>query len=260
VWSSELSKLVSNAFLAQRISSINSISALCEATGADVAEVADAVGKDHRIGPKFLKASVGFGGSCFQKDILNLVYLCRQYGLEEVADYWQGVIDINNHQKNRFAKRIQQSLFNTVNGKIIAFWGWAFKKDTNDTRESAAIYIADQLISEGATICVYDPKVSYERMQLDLNTLWEYRGESQTNIAKKAKQLKVAPSAQAACTKAHALAVITEWDAFVSENFKSIYQSMEKPAHVFDGRKILDHSALTKIGFSAYEIGKSKEE
>ena len=154
VWSSELSKLVSNAFLAQRISSINSISALCEATGADVAEVADAVGKDQRIGPKFLKASVGFGGSCFQKDILNLVYLCRQYGLEEVADYWQGVIDINNHQKNRFAKRIQQSLFNTVNGKIIAFWGWAFKKDTNDTRESAAIYIADQLISEGATICV----------------------------------------------------------------------------------------------------------
>ena len=158
VWSSELSKLVSNAFLAQRISSINSISALCEATGADVEEVANVVGKDSRIGPKFLKASVGFGGSCFQKDILNLVYICRQYGLDEVADYWQGVIQINDFQKNRFANRIQEALFNTVNGKKIGFWGWAFKKDTNDTRESAAIYVAEQLLSEGAQIHVYDPK------------------------------------------------------------------------------------------------------
>ena len=164
VWSSELSKLVSNAFLAQRISSINSISALCEATGADVHEVATEVGKDSRIGPKFLKASVGFGGSCFQKDILNLVYLCQQYGLNEVADYWQGVITINNYQKNRFANQIQKALFDTVNGKTIAFWGWAFKKDTNDTRESAAIYVADQLLSEGAELVVYDPKVTLERM------------------------------------------------------------------------------------------------
>ena len=219
VWSSELSKLVSNAFLAQRISSINSISALCEVTGADVEEVATAVGKDSRIGPKFLKASVGFGGSCFQKDILNLVYLCQQYGLDEVADYWQGVISINNYQKNRFANLIQKALFNTVNGKTIAFWGWAFKKDTNDTRESAAINVADQLLSEGAEIVVYDPKVTLERMHMDLQTLWEFRGESQVEIQDKLLKLKTSISAQAACNKAHALAVITEWDTFKIARF-----------------------------------------
>ena len=260
VWSSELSKLVSNAFLAQRISSINSISALCEATGADVEEVATAVGKDSRIGPKFLKASVGFGGSCFQKDILNLVYLCQQYGLDEVADYWQGVISINNYQKNRFATRIQKALFNTVNGKTIAFWGWAFKKDTNDTRESAAIYVADQLLSEGAEIVVYDPKVTLERMHLDLQTLWEFRGESQVEIQDKLLKLTTAPSAQAACNKAHALAVITEWDSFTTQDFNKIYTQMEKPAFVFDGRKILDYNQLQSIGFTAYEIGKANKD
>ena len=259
VWSSELSKLVSNAFLAQRISSINSISALCEATGADVEEVAIAVGKDSRIGPKFLKASVGFGGSCFQKDILNLVYLCQQYGLEEVAEYWQGVISINNYQKNRFANQIQKALFNTVNGKIIAFWGWAFKKDTNDTRESAAIYVADQLLSEGAELVVYDPKVNLERMHMDLQTLWEFRGESQAEIQKKLSNLKTASSAQATCNKAHALAVITEWDSFKTQDFNEIYSKMEKPAFVFDGRKILNHNQLQSIGFTAYEIGKSTQ-
>ena len=260
VWSSELSKLVSNAFLAQRISSINSISALCEATGADVEEVATAVGKDSRIGPKFLKASVGFGGSCFQKDILNLVYLCKQYGLDEVADYWQGVISINNYQKNRFATRIQKALFNTVNGKSIAFWGWAFKKDTNDTRESAAIYVADQLLSEGAEIVVYDPKVTLDRMHLDLQTLWEFRGESQKEIQDKCSKLISAPSAQAACNKAHALAVITEWDTFKTQDFNEIYTQMEKPAFVFDGRKILDYNQLQSIGFTAYEIGKANKD
>ena len=260
VWSSELSKLVSNAFLAQRISSINSISALCEATGADVEEVATAVGKDSRIGPKFLKASVGFGGSCFQKDILNLVYLCQQYGLDEVADYWQGVIAINDYQKNRFASRIQQALFNTVNGKKIAFWGWAFKKDTNDTRESAAIYVADQLLSEGAEIVVYDPKVSLSRMQMDLQTLWEYRGETETDIKGKLAKLQSVDSAVAACTKAHALAVITEWDVFQTQDFETIYTQMEKPAFVFDGRKILNYNQLQSIGFTAYEIGKAPED
>ena len=260
VWSSELSKLVSNAFLAQRISSINSISALCEATGADVEEVATAVGKDSRIGPKFLKASVGFGGSCFQKDILNLVYLCQQYGLDEVADYWQGVISINNYQKNRFATRIQKALFNTVNGKIIAFWGWAFKKDTNDTRESAAIYVADQLLSEGAEIVVYDPKVTLERMHMDLQTLWEFRGEGQVEIQDKCSKITSAPSAQAACNKAHALAVITEWDTFKTQDFNEIYSQMEKPAFVFDGRKILDYNQLQSIGFTAYEIGKANKD
>ena len=260
VWSSELSKLVSNAFLAQRISSINSISALCEATGADVEEVATAVGKDSRIGPKFLKASVGFGGSCFQKDILNLVYLCQQYGLDEVADYWQGVISINNYQKNRFANQIQQALFNTVNGKTIAFWGWAFKKDTNDTRESAAIYVADQLLSEGAEIVVYDPKVTLERMHMDLQTLWEFRGDSQAEIQDKLSKLTTSSSAQAACNKAHALAVITEWDAFKTQDFNEVYTQMEKPAFVFDGRKILDYNQLQSIGFTAYEIGKANKD
>lgn len=260
VWSSELSKLVSNAFLAQRISSINSISALCEATGADVEEVAIAVGKDSRIGHKFLKASVGFGGSCFQKDILNLVYLCQLYGLNEVADYWKGVISINDYQKNRFASRIQQTLFNTVNGKKIAFWGWAFKKDTNDTRESAAIYVADQLLSEGAEIVVYDPKVSLSRMQMDLQTLWEYRGETEIDISEKLAKLHSAVSAVAACTKAHALTVITEWDVFQTQDFETIYSQMEKPAFVFDGRKILNHNHLQSIGFTAYEIGKATED
>ena len=259
VWSSELSKLVSNAFLAQRISSINSISALCEATGADVEEVANAVGKDSRIGPKFLKASVGFGGSCFQKDILNLVYICRQYGLDEVADYWKGVIQINDFQKNRFANRIQKALFNTVNGKKIGLWGWAFKKDTNDTRESAAIYVADQLLSEGAHIHVYDPKVSLERMHLDLKTLWEYRGHSENEIKSKLVNLRISGKAEDACMKAHALAVITDWDEFQTQDFIKIYTQMEKPAFVFDGRKILDHNQLHSIGFTSYEIGKGTE-
>ena len=259
VWSSELSKLVSNAFLAQRISSINSISALCEATGAEVEEVANAVGKDSRIGPKFLKASVGFGGSCFQKDILNLVYICRQYGLDEVADYWKGVIQINDFQKNRFANRIQKALFNTVNGKKIGLWGWAFKKDTNDTRESAAIYVADQLLSEGAHIHVYDPKVSLERMHLDLKTLWEYRGHSENEIKSKLVNLRISGKAEDACMKAHALAVITDWDEFQTQDFIKIYTQMEKPAFVFDGRKILDHNQLQSIGFTSYEIGKGTE-
>lgn len=259
VWSSELSKLVSNAFLAQRISSINSISALCEATGADVHEVATAVGKDSRIGPKFLKASVGFGGSCFQKDILNLVYLCQQYGLDEVANYWQAVVEINDYQKNRFASQIQRALFSNVNGKKIAFWGWAFKKNTNDTRESAAIYVADQLISEGAEIVAYDPKVTLERMQMDLRTLWEFRGESKKDIGEKLSNLHRAVSARAACTKAHALAVITEWDEFKEQDFSVIYSQMEKPAFVFDGRKILDYKKLHSLGFTAYQIGRPNQ-
>jgi UDPglucose 6-dehydrogenase len=260
VWSSELSKLVSNAFLAQRISSINSISALCEVTGADVEEVATAVGKDSRIGPKFLRASVGFGGSCFQKDILNLVYLSEQYGLDEVADYWKGVITINDYQKNRFTNRIQRALLNSVNGKKIAFWGWAFKKDTNDTRESAAIYMADQLLSEGAEIIVYDPKVPLARMQMDLQILWEYRGEMKTEINGKLAKLYSVNSPAAACTKAQALAVITEWDVFQTQDFETIFNQMKKPAFVFDGRKILNHNQLQSIGFTAYEIGKETED
>ena len=193
------------------------------------------------------------------KDILNLVYLCQQYGLDEVADYWQGVISINNYQKNRFANQIQKALFNTVNGKTIAFWGWAFKKDTNDTRESAAINVADQLLSEGAKIVVYDPKVTLERMHLDLQTLWEFRGERQAEIQDKLSKLIIARSAQAACNNAHALAVITEWDTFKTQDFSTIYRQMEKPAFVFDGRKILDYNQMQSIGFIPYEIGKSTQ-
>merc|ERR1711998_360238 len=160
LWSAELSKLTANAFLAQRISSINSISALCEATGADVDEVAHSIGVDSRIGPKFLKASVGFGGSCFQKDILNLVYLCRSFGLPEVADYWNQVIIMNDYQKKRFASLMVSSMFNTVSGKKIAILGFAFKKDTGDTRETPAIDVCNKLLAEKAKLAIYDPKVS----------------------------------------------------------------------------------------------------
>jgi UDPglucose 6-dehydrogenase len=202
LWSSELSKLVANAFLAQRISSINSISALCEKTGADVDEVARAIGSDSRIGPKFLKASVGFGGSCFQKDVLNLVYLCGHFGLPEVAAYWDQVIIMNDWQKHRFAERVLRTLFNTVTGKRIAVLGFAFKKDTNDTRESAAIYICRDLLEERASISIYDPKVTIPQMCKDLA------------IQTDEPNVEFATSAVQAAKGAHALLVLTEWDEF----------------------------------------------
>ena len=249
VWSSELSKLTANAFLAQRVSSINALSELCEKTGADVNEVAKAIGLDSRIGPKFLKASVGFGGSCFQKDILNLVYIAKSYGLNEVADYWEQVIIMNDHQKRRFAKTIIKTLYNTVSGKKIAFLGWAFKKDTNDTRESAAIYVADDLLSEQATIAVYDPKVGEEQIQFDLNYL-ETRSESENQ-----KGVQVMTNAYDACKNAHAIAVLTEWDEFKTQDWQKIYDNMLKPAFVFDGRNILNKEELEKIGFIYQGIG-----
>jgi UDPglucose 6-dehydrogenase len=250
VWSSELSKLTANAFLAQRISSINAMSELCEKTEADVDEVARAIGADSRIGPKFLKASVGFGGSCFQKDILNLVYIARSYGLHEVADYWEQVIIMNNHQRNRFSRNIVQTLFNTVSGKKIAFLGWAFKKETNDTRESAAIYVADNLIDEQADIVVYDPKVKAEQMYADLDNL-NTRVESENR-----EKLSVADNPYSACKDAHAIAILTEWDEFKEYDWQRIYDDMMKPAFVFDGRNILDKDMLEKIGFVYYCIGK----
>ena len=250
VWSSELSKLVANAFLAQRISSINSISALCEATGADVDEVANAIGMDSRIGSKFLKSSVGFGGSCFQKDILNLVYIAKSLGLDEVSEYWNQVIKINDYQKERFAKNIMKSLFGTVSGKKITLLGWAFKKNTNDTRESAAIYIADLLIENGAEICVYDPKVSQQRMLTDLDYL-NSRSSHENNRA-----LTCVEDPYEACKDSHAIAVITEWDEFKSYDWQSIFKSVVKPAKVFDGRNILDGEQLKNLGFDVYSIGK----
>ena len=244
LWSSELSKLVANAFLAQRISSINSISALCETTGADVDEVARAIGTDSRIGPKFLKASVGFGGSCFQKDVLNLVYLCGHFGLPEVAAYWDHVIRMNDWQKRRFSERIVRTLFNTVTGKRIAVLGFAFKKDTNDTRESAAIYVCKDLLEERANLTIYDPKVKPEQARKDLN------------LAEDDARVTFATTAEAAAEGAHALLVLTEWDAFKTLDFESIYQKMLKPAWVFDGRNILDRARLESIGFKVYSIGK----
>lgn len=254
IWSSELSKLTANAFLAQRISSINSVSAICEKTGADVNEVANAIGKDSRIGSKFLKSSVGFGGSCFQKDILNLVYLCHHFGLPEVADYWEQVIKINDYQKKRFAKNIIDSLFNTVSGKKIAFLGWAFKKDTNDTRESAAIYVAWELIKDQAEIHVYDPKVKKAQIYSDLN----YLIGVDNSLSKESieKTVFVHDTPEEAMDRSHAVAVLTEWDEFKTYDWQKIYDSMQKPAFVFDGRNILNVSELRKIGFEAKAIGK----
>ena len=249
LWSSELSKLTANAFLAQRVSSINALSELCEKTGADVNEVAQAIGLDSRIGPKFLKASVGFGGSCFQKDILNLVYIAKSYGLDEVATYWEQVILMNDHQKRRFAKNIISTLYNTVAGKKIAFLGWAFKKDTNDTRESAAIYVADDLLNEQAAIAVYDPKVKPAQMWSDLNYL-NSRSEAENQ-----KQLTAYQNPYEACNGAHAVAVLTEWDEFKSYDWQKIYDAMLKPAFVFDGRNILDKQTLERIGFVYKAIG-----
>ncbi|WP_294958137.1 UDP-glucose 6-dehydrogenase [uncultured Flavobacterium sp.] len=249
VWSSELSKLTANAFLAQRISSINAMSELCEKTGADVNEVARAIGMDSRIGPKFLKSSVGFGGSCFQKDILNLVYIAKSYGLNEVADYWEQVIIMNDHQKRRFSNKIVQTLYNTVADKKITFLGWAFKKDTNDTRESAAIYVADDLINEQAKISVYDPKVFENKMLSDLNYL-----ETRSN-EENSKALNVLDNAYEACKDAHAIAILTEWDEFTTYDWKKIYDSMHKPAFIFDGRNILNAKELESIGFVYRGIG-----
>ena len=249
LWSSELSKLVANAFLAQRVSSINAISELCEVTGADVNEVAYAIGKDSRIGPKFLKASVGFGGSCFQKDILNLVYIARTYNLHKVADYWEQVIIMNDHQKERFSDNIIKTLYNTVNGKNIVILGWAFKKDTNDTRESAAIYVADHLLDEEANIIVYDPKVSKEQIYKDLDYLGTRSPEENRRL------VKVVNNPYEACQQAHAVAVLTEWDEFKTYDWQNIYDDMFKPAFVFDGRNVLEKSVLNNIGFTTYSIG-----
>lgn len=249
VWSSELSKLTANAFLAQRVSSINAMSELCEVTEADVQEVAKAIGMDSRIGPKFLKASVGFGGSCFQKDILNLVYIAKSFGLNEVADYWEQVILMNDHQKRRFAAKIVKTLFNTVSGKKIALLGWAFKKDTNDTRESAAIYVADYLLNEQAEIVVYDPKVTQEQILADL----DYLG-TRSEVENRA-QVSVVNTPETACAEAHAVAVMTEWDAFKTLDWEAIYEGMLKPAFLFDGRRLLDKEALMEIGFDFYAIG-----
>jgi len=249
LWSSELSKLVANAFLAQRVSSINAISELCEVTGANVDEVSRAVGQDSRIGSKFLKASVGFGGSCFQKDILNLVYIARTYNLHAVADYWDQVILLNDHQKTRFAENIIKTMYNTVNGKNIAFLGWAFKKDTNDTRESAAIYVADHLLAEEANLIVYDPKVPAEQIYKDLDYLGTRSAEDNRRL------VRVVNDPYEALAGAHAAAVLTEWDEFKAYDWGRIKEEMKRPSFIFDGRKLLNKKQLLDLGFVYYAIG-----
>ncbi|NCA22226.1 MAG: nucleotide sugar dehydrogenase, partial [Crocinitomicaceae bacterium] len=222
LWSSELSKLTANAFLAQRVSSINAMSELCEVTGANVDEVATAIGMDSRIGNKFLKSSVGFGGSCFQKDILNLVYIAKSFGLDAVADYWEQVIILNDHQKKRFSDKIIKTLYNTVSGKKIAVLGWAFKKDTNDTRESAAIYVTKNLAEEHADVVVFDPKVSEQKVYDDLNYL------DNSLIDFNRQQVKIVSDPYEACKEAHAIAILTEWDEFKTYDWERIYADMKK--------------------------------
>ena len=241
VWSSEMSKLVSNAMLAQRISSINSISALCEKTGADIAEVSHAVGLDKRVGAKFLRAGVGFGGSCFKKDILNLVYLCETFNLHEVAAYWEQVVLMNEYQERRFAERIVKNMFNTISGKRIAVFGFAFKADTGDTRESPAIYISRLLLNEQANLAIYDPK-ALDNARIDL--------------ADVAAGIEFSPDPYEAVRGAHAIALITDWKEFAGYDYERIFSLMEKPAFVFDGRNILDHDRLFEIGFNVYPLGK----
>jgi UDPglucose 6-dehydrogenase len=241
LWSSELSKLVANAFLAQRVSSINAISALCEKTEADVTEVAHAIGTDRRIGRHFLGASIGFGGSCFRKDILNLVYLCHYYGLPEVADYWEQVIRMNEYQQSRFVSTIVSTMFNTVAGKRIALLGAAFKANTGDTRESPALEVCRKLLEEHADVIISDP-YAIENARKDLGHL--------------ADRVTFEPDPYAAARNAHAVAVLTEWKQYAELDFDAIYHSMVKPAFVFDGRNILPHQKLFDIGFNVYAIGK----
>merc|ERR1712038_414274 len=249
LWSSELSKLVANAMLAQRVSSMNSISQLCEKTGADVSEVSRAIGADSRIGPKFLGASVGFGGSCFQKDILNLVYICESEGLQECAKYWQMVVDMNEHQKEAFTGKIISSLFNTVTNKKIAVFGFAFKKDTGDVRETPAISVCNSLLQDGANVHVYDPKVKKE----DAMQEFKYK-----NMQVDESKLVWAKSPAEAVDGAHAIVVLTEWDEFKTYPYHKFYQTMMKPAFIFDGRSILSHKELENIGFEVHAIGKGR--
>ena len=263
LWSAELSKLTANAMLAQRVSSMNAISALCEATGADVEQVSKCVGTDSRIGPKFLSASVGFGGSCFQKDILNLVYICESVGLTQVADYWHSVVAINDYQKQRFVARVIEAMFNTIAQKKIAVLGFAFKKDTGDTRETPAIDVCKGLLADRALLAVYDPKVTEAQIHEDLHLdkfAWDHprggAGDGKDASTPRARDVDVVGSAYDACSGAHALCILTEWDEFKSLDYEKIYASMVKPAFVFDGRNVLDHAKLREIGFIVYGLGK----
>lgn len=241
VWSSELSKLVANAFLAQRISSINSISALCEKTGADVKEISRAIGADSRIGNKFLNASIGFGGSCFKKDILNLVYISESLGLTEVAEYWENVIKMNDYQEKRFVKRMLETMFNTLANKKIVLFGFAFKADTGDTRETPAYYVAKMLLEEHANVFITDPK-ALKNAKIDL--------------AEFGDKIVFVEDPYEAAKDADAIAIMTEWNLYKELDYRKIYDSMRKPAHLYDGRSILNQAEIKEIGFDAHTIGR----
>jgi UDPglucose 6-dehydrogenase len=269
LWSSELAKLAANALLAQRISSINALSAVCEATGADIDEIAFAVGTDSRIGPKMLKASVGFGGSCFKKDVLSLAYISETLHLPEVAAYWRSVVDINEYQKDRFTKRIIRCLYNTLNNKKVAVLGFSYKKDTGDTRESAAISIIDALVAEGAKISIYDPQVKEEQIWQDIASSRGARGDARQYVS-------VHKDVYAACDAAHAIIILTEWDEFSNKaivpakngaaangepkrermDWARVAKTMDRPSFVFDGRNIVDAEALEQLGYRVECIGK----
>ena len=240
LWSSELTKLVSNALLAQRVSSVNSISALCEKTEANINEVTAAAGRDSRIGAKFLKASIGFGGSCFKKDILNLVYLCGYYGLPEVAEYWEQVVRMNDYQARRFVGNMLAAMFNTVADKKIAILGFAFKANTGDTRESPAIAVCCQLLEEHARLRIHDPKAL---------------GNARLDLEDAGGDISYCEDPYDAVKGAHAIALLTEWDSFRKLDYRRIYDLMEKPAFLFDGRNLLYHRKLYEIGFNVYPIG-----
>lgn len=255
IWSSELSKLASNAFLAQRISSINSLSAFCEKTGAKIQEVASAVGKDIRIGDKFLNASIGFGGSCFKKDILNLVYLSNYYGLNEVGEYWHQVVKINDYQKSRFVKKILESLKNRIVNSKIVLMGWSFKKNTNDSRESASIYLANELIKKGANIIVIDPLSNISKIKKDLTDFAGGDDIDEYSSNEFNEKIKFSTSCLEAAKNADAIIISTEYDEFKNYNWKKLYSIVTKPALIFDGRILLDRNKIEKIGFNIYQIG-----
>lgn len=255
IWSSELSKLVANAFLAQRVSSINSVSALCEAMKADVDEVSKAVSMDPRIGSRFLHASIGFGGSCFAKDIKNLVYLCRRHGLEEVAQYWEGVLTINAYQTQRFVHEMVMRMFQNVTNKRIALLGFAFKADTGDCRETPAAYVTKYLMDECADIHVYDPRAHEEEMIGEMQRIFGH--EKIDQYVSKYFHKEVDP--YEACEGAHAIAIMTEWKEFKTYDYKKMYDKMVKPAFIFDGRNILDIPKMKEIGFEVYVIGKGRD-
>ena len=257
LWSSELSKLTANAFLAQRISSINSVAALCESTGADVQEVALAIGTDSRIGPKFLQSGPGFGGSCFQKDILNLVYLCRHFGLPEVASYWESVVELNTWQQHRISRLIVQRLFGTVTGKRVAILGFAFKADTNDTREAPAIRIALDLLEEGAQLAIHDPKVEQVQIARDLREepveLDPATGKSQ-GLSGVGSWLS-ANSVEDAVEGADAVVLLTEWSQYKSLDWQDLSRRMRRPAWVFDSRTIVNPDQVRSAGLRLWCVG-----